>query len=304
MPGEHVDSERVTPQSGHGASPVRLVAFDLDGTLLAPDSSLHPAEWEGLQRLGEAGIVRVVVTGRSLATAGQVLEPHTPIEYLIFSSGCGVIRWKDGQPMLQRRLSAPRGQEIADVLLGYNVPFMAQGLIPNNHEIYFWREDAALPTDFEQRLAHHQAHTYAIEEPSHIGARGLSQFVVPLPPDSPLVARLTQRLSACASVVQATSPFDGQSVWLEIFPKGVNKGLTLDWLRRKLGIAHRCTVAVGNDYNDESMLKASARAYVVANAPASLRARYEVIPSNAEHGCRKLMDALTGHHAGSPTLGL
>ena len=53
------------------------------------------------------------------------------------------------------------------------------------------------------------------------------------------------------SVIKATSPLDGESVWIEIFPPMVSKSLAVQWLIDNIGFSMKNVCAVGNDYNDE-----------------------------------------------------
>src|SRR5271165_2872700 len=45
-------------------TPFKLAAIDLDGTLLASDKSISPANFEAVQRLQEAGVTVVIASGR------------------------------------------------------------------------------------------------------------------------------------------------------------------------------------------------------------------------------------------------
>jgi hydroxymethylpyrimidine pyrophosphatase-like HAD family hydrolase len=86
------------------------------------------------------------------------------------------------------------------------------------------------------------------------------------------------------NVIQTTSPLDGESTWIEIFPTTVSKSLTAAWLAEELGVDRSRTVAVGNDYNDLDLLEWSASSYVVANAPTDLKSRFPSVASNNDAG--------------------
>ena len=86
------------------------------------------------------------------------------------------------------------------------------------------------------------------------------------------------------SVIQTTSPLDGKSTWIEIFPNGVSKSATADWLARELGVLPEDALSIGNDYNDLDLLDWAGASCVVANAPRELKERYPVVASNDEGG--------------------
>ena len=86
------------------------------------------------------------------------------------------------------------------------------------------------------------------------------------------------------TVIRTTSPLDGRSTWIEIFPASVSKSRTTGWLADRLGIPPARTASVGNDYNDLDLLDWSATCFVTANAPPDLRQRYPVVATNDDCG--------------------
>jgi hydroxymethylpyrimidine pyrophosphatase-like HAD family hydrolase len=86
------------------------------------------------------------------------------------------------------------------------------------------------------------------------------------------------------NVIQTTSPLDGKSTWIEIFPTAVSKSQTAAWLAEGLGIDQRRIVSVGNDYNDLDLLAWTATSYVVDNAPQDLKKRFAGVASNDNGG--------------------
>ena len=90
--------------------------------------------------------------------------------------------------------------------------------------------------------------------------------------------------TGCSSIIQSTSPLDLTSTWFEVLPAEASKGQAAAWLANKLGIAPDKALAVGNDYNDLDLLEWSGQAFVVANGPTDLTARFPVVASNDRFG--------------------
>ena len=86
-------------------SEVKMVVTDLDGTLLQSDQSISQKDKETLERLGTLGVCRVAATGRNLFKVRQVLTEKSPFDYVIVSSGAGIIDWRTQE--LIRALSIP-----------------------------------------------------------------------------------------------------------------------------------------------------------------------------------------------------
>jgi hydroxymethylpyrimidine pyrophosphatase-like HAD family hydrolase len=92
------------------------------------------------------------------------------------------------------------------------------------------------------------------------------------------------------NVIRTTSPLDGVSTWIEVFPAGISKGTAIRRLARQLGLEGGSVVAVGNDYNDEDMLESAGLAFVVREAPGDLLARFSVLES--DHPISEALDRM------------
>lgn len=264
---------------------VGLFATDIDGTLLNDFKKPPEENIRTLRVLGDRGVVRVAVTGRSLETARRVLTEESPLDYLVFSSGAGVCTWPDGVLLHENHMPSEDAQRVLHTLRKEGLSFMAQLPIPHNHKFYYEAGIESLRGDFHMRLEAYMDLAKPLDDVEKNFAEGLSQFIVTIPEDEELYHRLHRLLRHKVEVIRATSPFDGRSIWMEIFPIGVSKGSGLWWLCEELGISEERVCVVGNDYNDLSMLRRFPRhAYVVANAPSSLREEFQVVGECDEGG--------------------
>ena len=73
---------------------LKMVITDLDGTLLQNDHTISKEDMDTLNLLGEMGICRVAATGRNLFKVRKALSPEAPFDYVICSSGAGIVDWK------------------------------------------------------------------------------------------------------------------------------------------------------------------------------------------------------------------
>lgn len=260
---------------------VSMVVTDLDGTLLNSAHGIGPADREALQALGRAGICRVAATGRNLYSLRRVLSAEDPFDYVVCSSGVGILDWRT--QTLVRATCIPSALALCctDVLISAGVSFMVHEPLPDNHRFAF-HEASSEATDFRRRCELYAP--YCREwDPGEAFAAGVSQFVVILPPDLARFQGLARGLTG-VSVVRTTSPLDGVSLWMELFAAGTNKSGAAAWLAERLGVAAGDTYALGNDFNDLDLLEWAAHARVTANAPAELVARFQGVPSHDEAG--------------------
>ena len=271
-------------------SPSCLVVTDLDGTLLDSASRLSERNRRTLETLGRSGVVRTVATGRSLYSARLVMREDFPVDYLAFSSGAGIVSWKDGRLLRTIPMDPTVVSRLVSRLRSLALDFMVQHAAPDTHCFHFVRSSGH-NADFERRIERYDRYSQPWRDEVS-GETEVSQFVVIEPPGSASHLQLLAGEFEDVHVVRTTSPLDHASTWIELFPAGVSKAHASDWLRVRHAIEPARTVAVGNDYNDLDMLEWAERACVVSNAPASMRARYDVVRANDDDGFTEAVSSL------------
>jgi HAD superfamily hydrolase (TIGR01484 family) len=259
-----------------------IVVTDLDGTLLDSRQRLSPSDRATLLALGERGVLRVVATGRSLFSARRVVGLDFPIDFLVHASGAGISHWPSQQLVKAEHMPPAASTELARALRARDLDFMLHRAVPDNHRCYTHR--SARPNrDFDRRVELYADHMQPLLEAFELG-EPMCQAIVIDPAPSPGCYPELQRELSQFSVIRTTSPLDGASTWIEVFPRGVCKSSAARWLREQHARAGALSLAVGNDYNDLDLLDWADQACVVGNAPAELCARYRRVASNDESG--------------------
>ncbi len=264
------------------ATNLKMIVSDLDGTLLGPDHRISDQDYQLLQWLGTKKIYRVVATGRSVYSTNKVLPADFPIDYLIFSSGAGVMDWTSRVIILQRSFTAAETAFIAEFLIQSKLDFMVQMPIPDNHYCFYLASGIRDNPDFWRRIANYRPFAAPLIQPPHALGPS-SQFVVIIPDDVAIYDQIKAQLPQF-SVIRATSPLDGRSIWVEIFPHPVSKATAAGWLCERLNCPREAVLGIGNDYNDLDLLNWAGYSYVVDNAPAELKHRFRRTASNADSG--------------------
>lgn len=260
-----------------------MVVTDLDGTLLDSASKLGAANRAALCALGERGVLRVIATGRSLYSALRVLDDGFPIDYLVFGSGSGTVRWPSRELVAAHAMDDAHALRAVAELLDAGLDFMLHHAVPDNHCFHHHGAGVDNP-DFERRRERYADFAHPWDGAGiPAGVRVSQLLAIQAPGTRSCVERLRARLPG-HNVVLTTSPLDHASRWIEIFPRGVSKSQASDWLRRRHGIAHRDVLAVGNDHNDTDLLEWAFEPFVVGNAVEALRARFPTVASNDEQG--------------------
>lgn len=260
---------------------IKMVVTDLDGTLLNSNQEVSAADYQTLQFLGDNGIIRVIATGRSPYSFQRVIPEDFPIDYLVFSSGAGIMDYRTREVLVSHNLDRDKVHEIAMWLRDIGQPFKVLAPVPENHN-YVYYENGELHPDFIRRMEFYRGFEKPISfDPPNFGAA--CQFLIILPPDP---ARFEELRSACSGVkvIRATSPLDHRSIWMEIYHKDVSKGNGIRWICEKYGLGSQHTIGIGNDYNDIDLLGYTEHPFVVANAPDELRMAYPNVKSNNDSG--------------------
>lgn len=265
-----------------GLGRVRLVATDMDHTLLAEDDTLPEGMTERISALDDAGVTFVAASGRPAFTLREQFADACDRVSLIADNGATVIC--RGKTLAESRIDPDLVAELVDFSLeaGVGVPVAC-----TPERVYV--------------LERHREHDpflrrsyYSISYVRSIDGRGLAQtvgvvkFTLYFPDGGALRAReglFAPRFSDRLAVTGSSGE------WLDIMNPGVNKGRALSMLCDHLGIAPADALAIGDSDNDVEMLDLVGHSYLVANAEPRMwpHARF-LAPSNEERGVAVVMD--------------
>jgi hydroxymethylpyrimidine pyrophosphatase-like HAD family hydrolase len=108
--------------------------------------------------------------------------------------------------------------------------------------------------------------------------------------DEALAERLATSTPPSCFAASAGSHAMSKVRFITLTRTGVDKGDAVRWVASHLGVDVAECAAVGDSSGDVPMLEAVGWPYVMADAPAWLRARFSVLPSVAEHGVMGLFE--------------
>ncbi len=266
-----------------------LFITDFDGTLLNDEKRISQRDLHTLDRLREAGTATAIATGRShfsffRALSQMQLDPgDLPVDYLIFSTGAGIMDLASGEVIRQCALNRGDVGRICDCFDARGFDYMIHRAIPHTRQ-FLYRDNSGKGVDFHHRISMYKDYGRPLgaDTPVYEAVTEVLAVVQDgLPPE--MVAELQDQLSDF-SVIHATSPLDHRSSWIEVFHPRVSKSLSSEWLIQRIGVDRSRVISVGNDYNDVDLLEWSGRGFMVANAPSSLGAAFEQVGSNNEGG--------------------
>lgn len=260
----------------------RLVALDVDGTLLSYDGELSSSVRDAVGEVHEAGHHVVLATGRSVhATVPVAHELGLTTGWAVCSNGSVTVRLDPALPdgyeldevitfdpapalRLMHREFPDAFFAVEEVGRGFrmNKPF-PDGELSGVHQVV---DIDALAGEHVTRLI--------VRSPGHTSA----EF-------HELVAR-----TGLADVTYAI----GWTAWMDIAPEGVTKASALERLRTMLRVGSARTVAVGDGSNDVDMLRWAGRGVAMGHAADDVRAAADEVTATvdedgAAHALRTLL---------------
>lgn len=259
---------------------MKIVVTDLDGTLLPHGGKVSQRDEETLRMLGNRGVVRVLATGRSFYAILRNIPRTFPVDYLIFSTGVGVMDWRTGEVIFSAQLSSERVRCLVSKLKKHNLDFMLHKPVPDTHEFFFYAGTDSPVQDYFDRMRHYPDFCFPLEEDDYPESCQALAFIAP---DLERYERIASSLSDY-KVIRTTSPINGKNLWIEVFEKDVSKGHALEMLARRLSVDKDDIMVVGNDFNDVDMLDFTPNSFVVDNAPELLKQQHRVVADAASSG--------------------
>ncbi|MCK5116811.1 MAG: HAD family phosphatase [Candidatus Aegiribacteria sp.] len=265
-------------------APVGIFATDFDGTLHMPGRDFHREDILALECLGRMNILRVIATGRSPFSFDRMMgERSLPVDYLVLSSGAGIQDYRTGEFLWTASANEALTSNAVSRLRGSGYDFCVQGEFPRNH-LFTYNYSSGTNPDLERRINLYAGFCRQIRKGDENSAS--TQIVIIVPPgrQDGVVSKVTESLGESYNILRTTSPLDGESLWVEVFPAGVSKSSGVEWLAARFGLSGSDAAAVGNDYNDHDLLQWARHAFVVENSPEHLRTHFREVHSVNEGG--------------------
>ncbi|MBA8815277.1 hypothetical protein FHX48_000329 [Microbacterium halimionae] len=258
---------------------IRLVAVDMDGTLLDENGVVPPGLWPMLSRLADRGIAFAPASGRQYATLRREFEGHSDGMVFIAENGTFVLRGEDEVS------SAPMDRAFVDDLVRHlrDSPHDIGVVVCGKESAYIERDDEA----FRSEASKYYARLEVVPDLVDVHDDVLKIAVFDFGHAEETTAPALEHLRATHQVVVS-----GEH-WVDVMNAGVNKGDALRRLQEVLGVTPAQTVVFGDYLNDLEMMDAADHSFAMANAHPLIveRARYRA-PSNRDHGVIAVLEML------------
>ena len=275
--------------------PIRLLAADIDGTLLNPQLQISEGDLAALRRAHADGVEIILVTGRRHTFALPIARQLGFDLWLISSNGA-ITRSLSGETFHRDLLPAETCRKLCTAMREF-------------------RGNTVLTFDQETRgaivLEHMQDLNGSIQRWLEKNMEYID-FVIPIEDSlttDPVqamfcgpIARMQQALAGLAvsgvekeiTVLRTEYPVRDLSI-VDVLNQGCSKGHALERWARYRGIPREQVMAIGDNYNDIEMLAFAGVPFIMGNASEELRGRgWAVTLSNGENGVAAAIERVLG----------
>jgi len=273
--------------------PIRLLAVDIDGTLLNPQFSISDADMSALRRAHSEGIEIIVVTGRRHTFALPIVQ-QLDFGLWVISSNGAVTRSLSGETFHRDMLPAKTCRQLCAAMQDFRGntvltfdketkgALVLERMNELNGSIQRWLEKNLQYIDFvipiEDALS-----TDPIQ----------AMFCGP-------IARMHQALEVLAAttldvtILRTEYPVRDLSI-VDVLRQGCSKGQALERWANYRGIPREQVMAIGDNYNDIEMLAFAGLPFIMGNASDELRRNgWAVTLPNDQSGVAAAIEQVIG----------
>lgn len=261
----------------------KILVLDLDGTLTNTRKEITPRNREALIQTQQQGTQLVLASGRptyGIAPLADELQMNQFDGYILSYNGGEIIDWKS-----------------KEILYAKVLP---DTVIPQLYECAKRNELAILTYDKECIVTENPEDEYVKKEAflNKMEVRKSTDFLtdIHLPVPKCLIVGDPDKLIAVESELSIRlqgqiSVYRSEPYFLELVPLGIDKAQSLTVLLEKLGMKREEMVAVGDGYNDLSMIKFAGLGVAMANAQEPVKKAADYITlSNDEDGVAAVVE--------------
>lgn len=257
----------------------KLVAADMDGTLLDSRGEITPATVDAIRELAEKDVVFIVSTGRPIQGVEKYKELLGLTGPVITYNGAMIVNVEDNKILFEQGLLREDARKIWELGQKYNTTMC----IWAGNQLYGNRLDEKIH-DYKKLSGVEPILAEDIEELLDIGitkilwydeVERIEAFLTSLSPE------LFCEVSYCTS----------KPTFLEFFSKKVSKAVAMEKIGELLGITREEMVAIGDGLNDLSMIQYAGLGVAMGNAANEVKENAQIITdTNDEEGVKKVLE--------------
>lgn len=258
---------------------LQCIFTDLDDSLLNSEKRISATDLQTIHRLKEQGVYFFIASGRHPDFVRDLAHQTGTDLPMACSNGALIYDFARNQSLKAHPIAKPAAAKLKTFLDANDLPYIIYTtefpiFTANNPRLQYWKNinECSLPEHrFEVRI---------LDERFMIDEHDIVKFLIPS--SDPKAYEGVQ--SNCNQNGELSLVYSGKGL-LDVNAAGSSKGEGLRFLSEIFGFSLENTLALGDNYNDESMLRICG---------------YPVCPENAEEDMKAIARHITTHHNNDP----
>jgi Cof subfamily protein (haloacid dehalogenase superfamily) len=257
----------------------KLIAVDMDGTLLNSDGKITEKTRDAIQRAIEKGVLFSICTGRPIQgveSFNSLLNLDSPF---ITYNGAMIVMGKSKEILFQQNLTAEAARKILNIGKEFGTTIVAWSM----NKLYCY-ELSEKVHDYKQIT---KVEPILIENEEEIIQNGITKILWIDTPEKLDYYQKVLRDKLGDSVNYCTS----RPMFLEFFHNKVSKAVAMEKLGEHFGIKREEMIAIGDGFNDLPMIEYAGLGVAMGNAPADIKAKAAYVTlSNDKDGIAHVLE--------------
>lgn len=252
-----------------------LVVSDMDNTLLTETDGLPAQNLQALRRFCALGGHFTVATGRNVPSAARHLQQLPVNAPAILLNGGLLYDYASGQTLAARYLAREKALPVL-LMLQKQFPAMGFEVMTEDLQTYIVQNGPAVERHLQQ-----EQFCAILADAEKLPGGWFKVLAAGTPAQCAAAEKYCRRQFATEKqlVFQRT-----QDCYFEVLPAGIDKGTALQSLCSLQGILPQNTFALGDYDNDIALFDAAGLGVAVANAPARVRRRADLVTGSCQAG--------------------
>ncbi|MGL4518521.1 MAG: Cof-type HAD-IIB family hydrolase [Phocaeicola sp.] len=255
----------------------KLLVLDLDGTLTNKQKEITPHTLKTLMRVQEMGVKIVLASGRptyGIVPLAEALDLKRYGGYILSYNGGEIFDWKSGEALYENVLN----QEV--------LPYLHGCATKNNFAMISYEDNFVITEHPEDQYVLKEAHLNKMPVKKVENLLEAIQF----PVAKCLIVGEPTRLAILEKEMyqelkEKMGVFRSEPYFLELVPKGIDKAQSLAVLLQKIGMNREEMIAIGDGFNDLSMIQYAGLGIAMENAQQVVKESADYITlTNEEDG--------------------
>lgn len=260
----------------------KLIALDLDGTLLNSRKEITPANCLALKEALAGGIHVVIASGRPFQALPEEIRSFRGIEYAITSNGSSIFQMRESRRIFCRDLSKDCVHALMPLIRSADFPCEAAIAGTCYAASDYFMDPPAFGLPDRMREYVQRTRLPVKDMPGfiemHAGELEGIFFLIPDPVKM-------EEIRECVSRVKGLYMTSSTPYYLEIADQDVSKAQALDWLCQRLDVGREQIIAFGDSSNDQELLEYAGTGVAMGNAAEALKKNADAVTlSNEEDG--------------------